>query len=96
MFYRMPKWYADAKPRCHKVFPVMKEDFSESPMLWCASTDCDSYWCKACSQQAERDQKHTCDGQAELERWKLEQKDVRDCPGRFIPTLLEELEINHS
>ncbi|KIM31026.1 hypothetical protein M408DRAFT_65506 [Serendipita vermifera MAFF 305830] len=68
-------------PTCKKVFPIVTEDYNETEMLWCPHQDCEAYWCKTCSQLGERGQKHTCDGQAEFDRYRDSQKDVRSCPG---------------
>lgn len=67
--------------RCKKVFPIAKEDYDETDMLPCAAHECDAFWCKTCSQLGERGVKHSCDGQAEFDRWRDGQKDVRSCPG---------------
>ncbi|KAG8758841.1 hypothetical protein FRC14_007259 [Serendipita sp. 396] len=67
-------------PKCHKVAPVDSIDFEATEMLWC-QYDCGAYWCKKCNQMAERGMVHSCDGEAEFERWRDQQGDVRHCPG---------------
>ncbi|PVF97825.1 hypothetical protein CPB86DRAFT_854687 [Serendipita vermifera] len=71
-------------PSCHKVTPVDRVDYEAAEMLWC-QYGCKAYWCKKCSQLAERGMRHTCDGEAEFERWRTQQGDVRQCPGCMVP-----------
>lgn len=69
-------------PLCHNVSHVDREDYDTTLFLWCPLKTCPGYWCKTCSQPAERGKRHTCDGQAEFDRWKDVNKDkVRECPG---------------
>lgn len=68
-------------PKCQKAAYVDKKDYEEMEMLWCQHDDCDAYWCKKCNNLAERGVRHTCDGEAEYERWKASAGDVRACPG---------------
>jgi hypothetical protein len=66
--------------RCKKTANIDVKDFEEAEMLHCPHK-CGAYWCKKCSQLAERGKRHTCNGDAEFERWRDENKDVKLCPG---------------
>lgn len=66
--------------RCKKAANIDAKDFEEAEMLDCPNR-CGAYWCKKCSQLGERGKLHTCNGDAEFERWREEQGDVRLCPG---------------
>lgn len=71
---------------CHKAVYVDVEDFNQTEMLWCQDPACNAYWCKKCSQLAERGFRHTCDGEAEMERWLEGERSVKKCPGEYIRT----------
>jgi hypothetical protein len=66
--------------RCKKSAYIDTKDFEEAEMLHCPH-NCGAYWCKKCSQPAERGIRHTCNGDAEFERWRNANKDVKLCPG---------------
>jgi len=71
-------------PSCKKTANIDMKDFEKVEMLSCPH-NCGAYWCKKCSQMAERGKRHTCDGDAEFERWRDENKDVKLCPGCRMP-----------
>jgi hypothetical protein len=60
---------------------IDRDDYKDTEMFSCLAKGCNAYWCKKCSQLAERGVKHSCDGGAEFERYK-QQKGVRLCPGK--------------
>ncbi|PVF98979.1 hypothetical protein CPB86DRAFT_814291 [Serendipita vermifera] len=69
-------------PKCKHPMAVDREDYNATEMMTCTAKDCRAYWCKKCSNLAERGKVHSCDGSHEYEEWTRNQKDaVRLCPG---------------
>jgi hypothetical protein len=61
--------------------PIDRDDYKDAEMLSCLAKDCYAYWCKKCSQLAERSVKHSCDGTEEFKDYVKREK-VRECPGK--------------
>ncbi|KAL5633659.1 hypothetical protein ACGC1H_003963 [Rhizoctonia solani] len=72
--------------QCERSYMVSREDYNDpgSKQFTCAMPDCDHTWCKSCSTTIEKDQKHTCDGSAELTRL-MEREGWKKCPGCQAP-----------
>ncbi|KAG8830300.1 hypothetical protein FRC18_008305 [Serendipita sp. 400] len=66
-------------PRCRESTRVDSEDFRAAELLDCP-LGCGAHWCKDCHQEVEKGQKHSCDGQAEMDNL-AQAQGWKQCPG---------------
>ncbi|KDQ11257.1 hypothetical protein BOTBODRAFT_114615 [Botryobasidium botryosum FD-172 SS1] len=67
-------------PRCQNTLRVDREDFSETPTIWCPLTGCNAMWCKLCTKIIRPGASHVCQQVAEFEKL-VEQRRWKRCPG---------------
>ncbi|KDQ06302.1 hypothetical protein BOTBODRAFT_121700 [Botryobasidium botryosum FD-172 SS1] len=72
-------------PKCEKSLVVDRDDYQANEIISCPLPGCRGHWCKKCSQITNPQQRHTCDGSAELDRL-IDQQKWKRCPGCNTPT----------
>ncbi|KAF8330765.1 uncharacterized protein EI90DRAFT_3059206 [Cantharellus anzutake] len=74
-------------PRCKRSSLVDRDDFQDSSELQCPLPTCRCVWCKKCMSQIDRAVgTHSCDGQAEMDRYIASGSATKRCPGCTTPT----------
>jgi len=74
-------------PHCRQSSLVDRDDFQGSTELQCPLPTCGGMWCKKCMNRIDPTiGPHSCDGQAEMDRYISTGSTTKRCPGCTTPT----------